>query len=42
MCVLSFFATFSKTYLILKRIQLDIVINVKTSSCEVPFILVGF
>jgi hypothetical protein len=41
MCVLRFSTTFSKTYLILQRIQLDIVINVKTSSCEVPFILVG-
>jgi hypothetical protein len=30
----------SKTYLILGRIQRDIVINVKTSSCKVPVILV--
>ena len=32
----------SKTFLILGRIQLDIVINVKTSSCKVPIILVRF
>jgi hypothetical protein len=31
----------SKTFAILRRIQRDI-INVKTSSCKVPFILVGF
>jgi hypothetical protein len=32
----------SKTFLILKSIQRDIVINAKTSSCKVPVILVGF
>ena len=32
----------SKTFLILRRIQRDIVINMKTSSCKVPVILVGF
>ena len=31
-----------KTFLILGRIQRDIVINVKKSSCKVPVILVGF
>ena len=30
------------TFLILRRIQREIVINVETSSCKVPFILVGF
>jgi hypothetical protein len=29
----------SETFLILRRIQRDIVINVKTSSCKVPVIL---
>jgi hypothetical protein len=32
----------SKIFLILRRILRDIVINVKTSSCKVPVILVGF
>ena len=32
----------AKTFLILKRIQRNIVINVKTSLCKVPVILVGF
>jgi hypothetical protein len=32
----------SKTFLTLTRIQQDIVINVKTSSCKVPVILVRF
>ena len=32
----------SKTFLILRRIQRDIVINVKTFSCKVPVILVTF
>jgi hypothetical protein len=31
-----------KSFLVLRRIQRDIVINVKTSSCTVPVILVGF
>jgi hypothetical protein len=31
-----------ETFLILIRIQQDIVMNVKTSSCKVPVILVGF
>jgi hypothetical protein len=32
----------SKTFLILRRIQRDIVKNVEKSSCKVPLILVGF
>jgi hypothetical protein len=32
----------SKTFLILRRIRRDIVINVKSYSCKVPVILVGF
>ena len=31
-----------ETFLIVRRIQRDIVINMKTSSCKVPVILVGF
>jgi hypothetical protein len=31
-----------ETFLIVRRIQRDIVINVKTSSCKVPVILVEF
>ena len=33
---------FLKTFIILRRIQRDIVINVKTSSCKVLIILVTF
>jgi hypothetical protein len=32
----------SKTFFILRRIQRDIAINVKTSSCKVPVIIVEF
>ena len=32
----------SETFLTLRKIQRDIVINVKTSSCKVPVTLVGF
>ena len=42
MCVLIFLRPLLKTFLILRRIQQNIVINVKTSSCEVPAIYVGF
>jgi hypothetical protein len=31
-----------EAFLIIKRMQLDIVINVKSSSCKVPVILVEF
>ena len=30
-----------ETFLIVRRIQRDIVINVKTSLCKIPVILVG-
>ena len=40
MCVDFLYNFLSKIFL--RRIQRDIVINVKTSSCEVPVILVGF
>ena len=42
MCVLIFCTILSKTFLILRRIQRDVVINVKTSSYKVSIILVGF
>ena len=42
LCVLIFSRTLSRTLPILRIIQLDIVINVKTSSCKVPIILVRF
>jgi hypothetical protein len=41
-CVLICLQLLSRTFLILRRILRDIVINVKTSSCKVPVILVGF
>ena len=42
MCVLIFSTVLCKTFLILRIIQRDIVINVETFSCKVPVILVGF
>jgi hypothetical protein len=42
MSVLIFSTTLLEIFLILRRIQRDIVISVKTSSCKVPVILVGF
>ena len=42
MCILIFSTTFTWNILLLRRIQRDIVINVKTSSCKVPVIFVGF
>ena len=42
MCVLIFLQLLFETVLILRRIHRDIVINVKTSSCEVTVILVRF
>jgi hypothetical protein len=41
MCALTFTPTFAETFLILGRIQRDI-IKVNMSSCEVPVILAGF
>ena len=41
-CVLSFLQLLFEIFLILRRNQRDIVINVKTSSCKVPVILIGF
>jgi hypothetical protein len=40
MCVLIFSTTFAKTFLIIRIIQLDIVINVKTFAFKVPVNLV--
>ena len=42
MCVLIFCATLSKIFLILRRIQRDIIINVRRSSCKVPLFLSDF
>jgi hypothetical protein len=42
MCVLIFSTTLFETFLIQKGIQRHIAINVKTCSCKVPVILVGF
>ena len=43
MCVLGFFLQLVfETFLILRRIQQDIVTNVKTSLCKVPIIFVEF
>jgi hypothetical protein len=41
-CVLIFSGNLSETFLILRRIQRDIIINMKTSLCKVPVILVGY
>ena len=42
MCVLIFYTTLFETFLILRRNQRDVVINVETSSHKIPVILVGF
>jgi hypothetical protein len=42
MCVLIFSTTFVSKFLILKRIQRFIIINVQRSSCKVTVVLVGF
>jgi hypothetical protein len=40
MCVLIFYINLSETFLILRRIKTDIIINVHGSSCKVTAILV--
>jgi hypothetical protein len=42
MCILVISTTLSQIFLVLRRVQRDTVINVKTSSCAVLVILVGF
>jgi hypothetical protein len=42
MCVWFFIQLLFETFLFLTRIQRDIVINVKTSSCKVLVILVSY
>jgi hypothetical protein len=42
MRVLIFYTILFDTFLFLRRIQQGIVINVKTRSCKVPIILIGF
>ena len=41
-CFLSSLQILCKTFFVLRRIQRDIVINVKTISCKISVILVGF
>jgi hypothetical protein len=41
-CVFIFSARLSETFLILRRIQRDIVMNTKISSCKIPVILARF
>jgi hypothetical protein len=42
MWVLTFSTTLSEAFVILERIQRDITINVRMSSCKVPVIFVRF
>ena len=42
MCVLIFSTILSETFLILTRIQRDIIINLCRASCKMPVILVRF
>jgi len=42
MCVVIFSVNLCETFLILKRIQRGIIINVYRSSCKLPVILVIF
>jgi hypothetical protein len=42
MCILILSTILFETFLILSQIQRDIAVNVETSSCKVPVILVGF
>ena len=41
-CVLVSCTNFYEIFNIVRRIQRDIIIDVRSYSCEVPFILVGF
>jgi hypothetical protein len=41
-CVLIFSKTLPKTFVILRRTERDIIINVRRSSCKIPVILVRF
>ena len=42
MCILILSTILFETFLILSQIRRDIAVNVETSSCKVPVILVGF
>jgi hypothetical protein len=42
MCVLIFSTTLPETFLIVRRIQRDILVNILRSSCKLPVILVRF
>jgi hypothetical protein len=42
MCVLTFSTNYSEKFIILRRIQQDAVINLKSSSCKMPVILSDF
>ena len=42
MCVLTFSTTFDDTFLILRRTERDIIININRFSCKVPVILIRF
>ena len=42
MCVLIFSTNLSEIFLILRKIQRDIILNLRRSSCQVPVIIVRF
>jgi hypothetical protein len=42
MCVLIFYTNLSQTFLILRRIQRDIITNVHTSTCNTRLVLSDF
>jgi hypothetical protein len=42
MCVLIFSTVLCETFLNLRRVQRDVIVNVHRSSCKVPVILVRF